>query len=187
MLLRSSLLLYLPLHRRSLIIIVCGILCDHYHNDLIPSLMALFLYSLSILLLYIHCPGGYVCCLLLKQPIVGFGVAKVVDSGNPDFKIGDYVWGMTRWEEYSLITSAEKVMSTWERSLLTLPENLFKIKYTDIPLSYYTGILGELFILLDMIPCMLFLITLVVQENELQKTILYCLISITGTTLHQCF
>ncbi|KAK1318130.1 NADP-dependent alkenal double bond reductase P2 [Acorus calamus] len=59
--------------------------------------------------------------------ITGFGVAKVVDSGHPDFKVGDYVWGLTGWEEFTLISN---------------PETLFKIKYTDVPLSYYTGILG---------------------------------------------
>ncbi|KAH7670850.1 2-alkenal reductase (NADP(+)) protein [Dioscorea alata] len=59
--------------------------------------------------------------------IVGYGVSKVVDSGHPDFKAGDLVWGITGWEEYSLITT---------------PERLKKIKYTDVPLSYYTGILG---------------------------------------------
>ncbi|XP_043693771.1 2-alkenal reductase (NADP(+)-dependent)-like [Telopea speciosissima] len=59
--------------------------------------------------------------------ITGLGVAKVVDSNNPKFKEGDLVWGMTGWEEYSLIT---------------MPETLFKIEHTDVPLSYYTGILG---------------------------------------------
>ncbi|KAF8388638.1 hypothetical protein HHK36_027315 [Tetracentron sinense] len=59
--------------------------------------------------------------------ISGYGVAKVLDSGHPDFKEGDLVWGMTGWEEYSLITK---------------PETLFKIQPTDVPLSYYTGILG---------------------------------------------
>ncbi|MQM21150.1 hypothetical protein Taro_054183, partial [Colocasia esculenta] len=59
--------------------------------------------------------------------IYGYGVAKVVDSGHPDFKAGDLVWGITGWEEYSLITSTK---------------TLLKIKYTDVPLSYYTGILG---------------------------------------------
>lgn len=63
------------------------------------------------------------------QVIRGYGVGKVLDSGHPDFKAGDYVWGMTGWEEYSLIPSAE---------------HLFKIKYTDVPLSYYTGLLGKL-------------------------------------------
>lgn len=61
------------------------------------------------------------------QVIVGFGVAKVIDSGNPNFKIGDLVWGMTGWEEYSVITATE---------------SLFKIQHTDVPLSYYTGLLG---------------------------------------------
>ncbi|KAI4314092.1 hypothetical protein L6164_027032 [Bauhinia variegata] len=60
-------------------------------------------------------------------PINGFGVAKVVDSGNPNFSEGDLVWGTTGWEEYSLIQT---------------PEKLFKIHHTDVPLSYYTGILG---------------------------------------------
>lgn len=57
----------------------------------------------------------------------GFGVGKVLDSGHPDFKVGDLVWGTTGWEQYSLITSAEE---------------LFKIKHTDVPLSYYIGLLG---------------------------------------------
>ncbi|KAE9450404.1 hypothetical protein C3L33_17696, partial [Rhododendron williamsianum] len=61
------------------------------------------------------------------QPIIGYGVARVIDSGHPNFKKGDLVWGMTGWEEYSLITE---------------PETLFKIEHTDVPLSYYTGILG---------------------------------------------
>ncbi|KAG6471920.1 2-alkenal reductase (NADP(+)-dependent)-like [Zingiber officinale] len=59
--------------------------------------------------------------------IVGYGVSKVIDSGNPDFKVGDLVWGITGWEEYTVVES---------------PQGLSKIKYTDIPLSYYTGILG---------------------------------------------
>ncbi|XP_030458067.1 2-alkenal reductase (NADP(+)-dependent)-like [Syzygium oleosum] len=61
------------------------------------------------------------------SPITGYGVAKVVDSGNPEFKVGDLVWGTTGWEEYSLVTD---------------PQGLFKIEHTDVPLSYYTGILG---------------------------------------------
>ncbi|GAY67808.1 hypothetical protein CUMW_259450, partial [Citrus unshiu] len=61
------------------------------------------------------------------SPIEGFGVAKVVDSGHPEFKKGDLVWGTTGWEEYSLIKN---------------PQGLFKIHHTDVPLSYYTGILG---------------------------------------------
>ncbi|KAE9613687.1 putative oxidoreductase [Lupinus albus] len=61
------------------------------------------------------------------KPINGFGVGKVLDSGNPNFRAGDLVWGTIGWEEYSLI----------ER-----PHWLYKIHHTDVPLSYYTGILG---------------------------------------------
>ncbi|WCJ21851.1 Zinc-binding dehydrogenase family protein [Euphorbia peplus] len=61
------------------------------------------------------------------SPISGLGVAKVVESRNKNFKEGELVWGTTKWEEYSIITS---------------PESLFKIHNTDLPLSYYTGLLG---------------------------------------------
>ncbi|XP_027334639.1 NADPH-dependent oxidoreductase 2-alkenal reductase-like isoform X1 [Abrus precatorius] len=61
------------------------------------------------------------------SPLTGYGVSKVIESGHPDYKKGDLVWGFTKWEEYSLVPSA----------LI-----LFKIEHTDVPLSYYTGILG---------------------------------------------
>jgi len=54
-------------------------------------------------------------------------VSKVVESGHKDYKEGDLVWGFTNWEEYSLIPAAQIH---------------FKIEHTDVPLSYYTGILG---------------------------------------------
>ena len=63
----------------------------------------------------------------MLQTVLGLGVSKVVDSGNSNFKKGDLVWGGTRWEEYSIINA---------------PQFLFKIHDTDVPLSYYTGILG---------------------------------------------
>ncbi|KAI3898967.1 hypothetical protein MKW92_010980 [Papaver armeniacum] len=59
--------------------------------------------------------------------IVGFGVSKVVDSDNENFKIGDIVTGITGWEEYSLIHKTEL---------------LRKIQSDDIPLSYHLGLLG---------------------------------------------
>ncbi|OMO79407.1 Alcohol dehydrogenase superfamily, zinc-type [Corchorus olitorius] len=61
------------------------------------------------------------------SPITGFGVAKVLESDNPEFKEGELLWGITGWEEYSLLKSTQ---------------GLFKIEHTDVPLSYYTGILG---------------------------------------------
>ncbi|RVW74706.1 2-alkenal reductase (NADP(+)-dependent) [Vitis vinifera] len=39
--------------------------------------------------------------------ISGYGVAKVLDSGHPNFSKGDLVWGFTGWEEYTLITAPE--------------------------------------------------------------------------------
>ncbi|XP_055813120.1 2-alkenal reductase (NADP(+)-dependent)-like [Solanum dulcamara] len=71
--------------------------------------------------------GSYTDSFIPGSPIVGFGVAKVVDSAHPKFKKDDLVWGITGWEEYSIIKA---------------PETLFKIHNTDVPLSYYTGILG---------------------------------------------
>lgn len=62
------------------------------------------------------------------QVIDGYGVGKVVESGDPNFSKGDLVWGFTGWEEYTLIT---------------LTRMLIKIPPTHLPLSYYTGILGE--------------------------------------------
>ena len=56
-------------------------------------------------------------------------MSKVLDSGDPKFKEGDLIWGMTGWEEYSVINETD---------------SLFKIHHTDVPLSYYTGILGKL-------------------------------------------
>ena len=50
------------------------------------------------------------------------GVARVLDSGHPDCRKGDLIWE--------------------ERSLITETKGLFKIQLTDLPLSYYTGILG---------------------------------------------
>ncbi|XP_047954753.1 2-alkenal reductase (NADP(+)-dependent)-like [Salvia hispanica] len=63
----------------------------------------------------------------LDCPLIVFGVSKVLDSSLPNFKTGDLVWGHTRSEEYSLIKD---------------PDILFKIHDKDLPLSYYTGILG---------------------------------------------
>ncbi|KAG5009715.1 hypothetical protein JHK87_018230 [Glycine soja] len=62
-----------------------------------------------------------------SQPIQGYGVSKVVESGHSNYKEGDLVWGFTKWEEYSLLPSAQI---------------LSKIEHTDVPITYYTGILG---------------------------------------------
>ena len=84
------------------------------------------------------CDSELVICFLIlmktyiyMQAIFGYGVAKVLDSGHPEFKAGDLVWGITGWEEYSLITKTT--------------DTLIKIQHTDVPLSYYTGILGKVY------------------------------------------
>lgn len=74
-----------------------------------------------------HDRPTYVTSFQPGSPITGYGVAKVVDSRHPNFKAGDLVWGMTGWEEYTLTT---------------LTDLFFKIEHTDVPLSYYTGLLG---------------------------------------------
>ncbi|MED6204385.1 hypothetical protein PIB30_008830 [Stylosanthes scabra] len=61
------------------------------------------------------------------SPLMGYGVSKVLESGHPEYNKGDLVWGFTKWQEYSLVPSSQIN---------------FKIQHTDVPLSYYTGILG---------------------------------------------
>ncbi|KAK6911082.1 Oxidoreductase, N-terminal domain [Dillenia turbinata] len=75
--------------------------------------------------------GSYIPPFRPGQVIEGFGVARVIESENPDFKPGDIVSGFTGWEEYSLIQP-------------TGNSQLRKI-YPDrdgIPPSYYLGLLG---------------------------------------------
>ncbi|GKA11673.1 NADP(+)-dependent 2-alkenal reductase [Tanacetum coccineum] len=61
--------------------------------------------------------------------IEGYGVSRVVDSNNPDFKAGDLVSGLTNWEEYSVIKNTGQLKKLQ--------------KDDDIPLSYYLGLLGS--------------------------------------------
>uniref|UniRef100_A0A1J3J1A1 2-alkenal reductase [NAD(P)(+)] n=1 Tax=Noccaea caerulescens TaxID=107243 RepID=A0A1J3J1A1_NOCCA len=61
------------------------------------------------------------------EPISGYAVSRVIDSGHPDYTKGDLIWGIAGWEEYSVITPN--------------PSH-FKIQHTDVPISYYTGLLG---------------------------------------------
>ncbi|XP_049404604.1 2-alkenal reductase (NADP(+)-dependent)-like isoform X2 [Solanum stenotomum] len=72
--------------------------------------------------------GSYVESFTPGSPITGCGVAKVLESGDSNFQEGDLVWGMTGWEEYSIVTASQSA--------------LFKIHDKNVPLSYYTGILG---------------------------------------------
>ncbi|KAK9074736.1 hypothetical protein SSX86_003054 [Deinandra increscens subsp. villosa] len=71
--------------------------------------------------------GSYIDSFTPGSPVIGYGVSRVLDSSHPDFKKGDLIWGLINWEEYSLIKDTS---------------SLIKIQHTDVPLSYYTGILG---------------------------------------------
>eukprot|EP00252_Welwitschia_mirabilis_P000577 TRINITY_DN10552_c0_g1_i1.p1 TRINITY_DN10552_c0_g1~~TRINITY_DN10552_c0_g1_i1.p1 ORF type:complete len:353 (-),score=67.15 TRINITY_DN10552_c0_g1_i1:97-1155(-) len=70
---------------------------------------------------------SYISPFVPGSAIQGFGVAKVVLSNHPGFQEGDLVSGLTGWEEYTVL---------WNEM------NLTKIKHTDVPLSYYLGVLG---------------------------------------------
>uniref|UniRef100_K3Z7K6 Enoyl reductase (ER) domain-containing protein n=1 Tax=Setaria italica TaxID=4555 RepID=K3Z7K6_SETIT len=74
-----------------------------------------------------HDRPSYVPDFVPGEVLAGHGVSKVVASGHPDFKVGDHVWGITGWEEYTLIPN---------------PGSLSKINHPEMPLSYYTGALG---------------------------------------------
>ncbi|XP_049404601.1 2-alkenal reductase (NADP(+)-dependent)-like [Solanum stenotomum] len=73
--------------------------------------------------------GSYIQSFTPGYPITGYGVSKVLKSGDSNFQEGDLVWGMTGWEEHT--------------SIVTTTQSMFKIDHDkDVPLSYYTGILG---------------------------------------------
>ncbi|KAL3642135.1 hypothetical protein CASFOL_012950 [Castilleja foliolosa] len=78
------------------------------------------------------------------SPIVGYGVSEVIDSTHPSLNKGDLVWGITTWEEYSLIKSPRNLIGIKEMDIgfLLIPGSFYRIQDTDVPLSYYTGILG---------------------------------------------
>ncbi|KAL4192827.1 hypothetical protein AMTRI_Chr06g173950 [Amborella trichopoda] len=70
---------------------------------------------------------GYFDAYRPGSVLSGFGVSKILDSDHPDFKKGDLVWGITGWEEFSLIARTERLKI---------------ITHIEVPLSYYTSILG---------------------------------------------
>ncbi|XP_076882697.1 2-alkenal reductase (NADP(+)-dependent)-like isoform X2 [Bidens hawaiensis] len=73
--------------------------------------------------------ASYIPPFTLGSAIEGFGVSKVVDSDDPNFKKGEFVAGLTNWEEYTLILNTGQ---------------LRKIQQDDaIPLSYHVGLLAS--------------------------------------------
>ncbi|KAJ4700793.1 CoA ligase [Melia azedarach] len=77
---------------------------------------------------HISHPGTIIHSFTPGSVLVGYGIGKVIKSANPDFEEGEFLWGLTGWEEYTMIPN---------------PESFRKVKYTDVPLSYYMGILGS--------------------------------------------
>ncbi|KAJ0243000.1 ADH_N_2 domain-containing protein [Hirschfeldia incana] len=74
--------------------------------------------------------GSYIPPFLPGQRIEGFGVARVIDSDDPNYTPGELISGITGWEEYSLLRSSNELQ-------------LRKIQLgDDIPLSYHLGLLG---------------------------------------------
>ncbi|XP_047976072.1 2-alkenal reductase (NADP(+)-dependent) [Salvia hispanica] len=71
--------------------------------------------------------GSYIPPFVPGSVVEGFGVSKVIDSDNPNFKPGDIVSCFTGWEEYTLLRNTEQ---------------LRKVQPDDIPLSYHIGLLG---------------------------------------------
>ncbi|PAN16452.1 hypothetical protein PAHAL_3G061800 [Panicum hallii] len=74
-----------------------------------------------------HSEPGFVPDYVPGKVLDTCNVSKVVLSGHPDFKPGDLLWGVTGWEEYSLIPN---------------PMFCHRINHHEFPLSYYTGVLG---------------------------------------------
>ncbi|VAH57226.1 unnamed protein product [Triticum turgidum subsp. durum] len=73
---------------------------------------------------------SYTAAFVPGAAITGYGVSEVVRSSRPGLAAGDLVWGMTGWEDYSVIKPPFTAILT-------------KIQPDDgVPLSYYTGILG---------------------------------------------
>ncbi|PON55414.1 Alcohol dehydrogenase superfamily, zinc-type [Parasponia andersonii] len=74
--------------------------------------------------------ASYIPPFVPGQPLTGYGVSQVVNSDSPDFKPGDYVTGITGWEQYSLVRPTQQ-------------QHLRKIRPDDdIPLSFHLGLLG---------------------------------------------
>jgi len=76
---------------------------------------------------------SYTAAFVPGSVITGYGIARVLNSSDPRLAPGDLVWGITGWEDYNVVRP---------------PTTAFLAKISlhsgegDVPLSYYTGILG---------------------------------------------
>ncbi|KAL1914621.1 uncharacterized protein VTP21DRAFT_8152 [Calcarisporiella thermophila] len=80
---------------------------------------------------------SYISAFQLGAPIQSFGVSVVIKSKNPSFPEGEIVYGITSFEEYSVIKAASIKLQGLEGLHL-----LKDAKSSGFPLSYFIGILG---------------------------------------------
>ena len=69
----------------------------------------------------------------LNKVLENHGVSEVIKSSNENFKVGDWVYGLTGWEEYTHVPA----------SLAQTFKVFNHIKDSGLPVTYYVGALGE--------------------------------------------
>lgn len=65
----------------------------------------------------------------IGAPVMGLTLGEVVESGHPDFAVGELLMARLAWEEYSITDATD--------FLVRVPTDL------DCPLSWHLGILGD--------------------------------------------
>lgn len=83
------------------------------------------------------------------QPIYGGVVAEVVLSDNPDFQVGDTVLGNLNFSEYVVVPKGQ---------------DLIKVDASQVPASYYLGVLGKA--QLDFLLCVLRLLWIIIFSGK---------------------
>jgi NADPH-dependent curcumin reductase CurA len=68
----------------------------------------------------------------LNKALQGHGVSEVIKSANEKFKVGDWVYGITGWEEYTHVPA----------SFAQTFEVFNHIKNSGLPVTYYVGAIG---------------------------------------------
>lgn len=75
---------------------------------------------------------SYVPAFIVDQPMSGFLVAQVIRSNNDNFKVGDMVYGVSSFCEYTIVPEAYTAYL----------EVRNEIKTSGLPISNYVGVLG---------------------------------------------
>ncbi|HZD25110.1 MAG TPA: NADP-dependent oxidoreductase [Alphaproteobacteria bacterium] len=70
---------------------------------------------------------SYAAPLQPGEPMTGRVVAEVMESNHPDYRPGEHVFAMARWEDYSVLTGTE---------------DMRKLDASIAPLSWNLGVLG---------------------------------------------